>query len=94
MNITQILPQRFFKKLFYSLLLGLGLFVVFGYKVKPKENIKQEFRPIEVVIDVIPDSVFNTKYVVRVKRIEIVENEYWLHTDKKYVVGDTYHPVF
>ena len=94
MTITQILPPRFFKKLFYSLLLGLGLFVVFGYKVKPKENIKHEFKPTEVVIDVIPDRVFNTKYVVRLKRIEIVENEYWLHTNKKYVVGDTYKSVF
>lgn len=94
MNTTQILAPRFFKKLFYSLLLGLGLFVVFGYRVKPKKNIKHEFKPTEVVIDVMPDSVFNTKYVVRVKRIEITENEYWLHTDKKYIVGDTYYPVF
>jgi hypothetical protein len=82
------------RKLIYAILLGLGLFVVFGLSDKDRQKQKSEFKPIEVVTDVKPDSVFSNKYVVRIKRIEVVESEFWLHTDKKYKVGDVYTTFF
>ncbi len=82
------------RKLIYAILLGLGLFVVFGLSDKDRQKQKSEFKPIEVVTDVKPDSVFSNRYVVRIKRIEVVESEFWLHTDKKYQVGDVYTTFF
>ena len=76
------------------MLLGLSLFVVFGLSDKDRQKQKSEFKPIEVVTDVKPDSVFSNRYVVRIKRIEVVESEFWLHTDKKYKIGDVYATFF
>ena len=86
----------YIKRLVYFLLLCLALFVVFGYNDKPKEEQIEmgAFKPIEVVTDVKTDSVFGHGYAVRIKRLELVETEYWLHTDKKYKVGDTYTTFF
>ena len=82
------------RKLIYAILLGLSLFVVFGLSDKDRQKQKSEFKPIEVVTDVKPDSVFSNRYVVRIKRIEVVESEFWLHTDKKYKAGDVYTTFF
>ena len=54
-----------------------------------KSDKQEEIRTIEVVTDVKPDSIFPTKYVVRIKRIEVVENDYYLHTDKELKTGIT-----
>lgn len=52
-----------------------------------KSDKQEEIRAIEVVTDVKPDSIFSTKYVVRIKRIEVVENDYYLHTNKELKTG-------
>lgn len=45
--------------------------------------------PIEVVQDVRVDTLMQKKYAVKIVYINRVEQVYWLHTDKKYEIGDT-----
>ena len=80
--------KRSLSKIICTLLLLTALYVVFvrDWKQKPS-NATNGFKPIEVVTEVEPDSVFDTKYVVRVKRIELAEYEYYIHTNKKYDIG-------
>lgn len=80
--------KRAYKTVLCTLLLITALYVVFvkDWKQNPP-NTSKAFKPIEVVTEVKPDSVFNTKYVVRIKRIEVSEYEYYMHTNKKYDIG-------
>lgn len=80
--------KRSLSKIVCTLLLLTALYVVLvrDWKQKPSDA-TNGFKPIEVVTEIEPDSVFDTKYVVRIKRIEVIENEYLLHTDKNYKVG-------
>lgn len=50
--------------------------------------------PIEIIESVQQDTTFGKKYAVKIKRIELVENSYILHTGDKYNVNDTIHPVW
>ena len=51
-----------------------------------KRNIKY---PIEIVESIKKDTVIGTKYEVKIKRIELRETSYILHTDSSYNVNDT-----
>ena len=82
-----------FRSLFIFVIISLSLMPVFLLKNKnAKENdIKY---PIEVVESIDKDTKTNNKYEVTIKRIEMVETEYVLHTDSTYHLNDTIHPVW
>lgn len=73
------------------LFLSLVCSVFFGYSLhmslKNKPTVQQpELRVAEMVVGIQPDSVFGG-YKVEVRRLELVESSYWIHTDKKYSIG-------
>jgi len=56
---------------------------------KANVNVMETTYPIEVVQDVRVDTLMQKKYAVKIVYINRVEQVYWLHTDKKYEIGDT-----
>ena len=82
-----------FRSLFIFVIISLSLMPVFLLKNKnAKENdIKY---PIEVVESIDKDTKTNNKYEVTIKRIEMVETKYILHTDSCYNLNDTIHPIW
>lgn len=59
-----------------------------------KQNDITQLKMIEIVDDIKLDSVFDTKYVVKIKHLELVENDYYLHTNKKLKPGFIYSKDF
>ncbi len=59
-----------------------------------KQNETKQLKMVEIIDDVKLDSVFDTKYVVKIKHLELVENEYYLHTNKQLKPGFIYSKDF
>lgn len=78
-----------------------GLFIsfiifilMFPFFIKHKENKNSIQYPIEVIESVEQSSKIGKKYTVKIKRIELKESTYILHTDSLYSLNDTIHAVW
>lgn len=77
------------------LLKSLFIFIVISIMFTPffinhnKNRIKY---PIEIIESIEPDTLMGKKYTVKIKRIELKESTYILHTDSAYSLNDTIHP--
>lgn len=82
-----------FRGLFVFLIISLLITPVFLFfnKNAEKSNIKY---PIEIVESVKNDTITGKKHEVKIKRIELRESTYILHTDSSYNVNDTIKDVW
>lgn len=82
-----------FRNLFIFVIISLLFTPVFLFKHKniKAKNIKY---PIEVVESVNRSTKSHSKYEVKIKRIEMVESEYILHTDSIYKINDTIQAIW
>ena len=83
------------------LLKSLFIFIVISVMLAPffinhnifinhnKNGIKY---PIEIIESIEPDTLMGKKYTVKIKRIELKESTYILHTDSTYSLNDTINP--
>jgi len=82
------------KNIALVLLCFISMIFIVLMKETFKENETRQLKMVEIIDDVKLDSVFDTKYVVKIKRLEIIENEYYLHTNKQLKPGFIYSKDF
>ena len=82
-----------FRSLFIFVIISLLFTPVLIFKQKNIKEAKIKY-PIEVIESVNKNTKLNSKYEVKIKRIEIVESYYILHTDSCYKVNDTIKPMW
>ncbi len=82
-----------FRNLFIFVIISLLFTPVFIFKHKNVKE-KETKYPIEIVESINKSTKLNSKYEVKIKRIEILESEYILHTDSCYKINDTIKSVW